>query len=62
MQIQDLWNDFNFTPNTGQEEAALHTDGPLLITAGPGSGSGSGKTRVLRWRTVNLIVFYKVPP
>jgi DNA helicase-2/ATP-dependent DNA helicase PcrA len=35
-----------------------HTDGPLFLTAGP----GSGKTRVLLWRTLNLMVFHNVKP
>ena len=56
--IADLWQVRNFTPNPNQEQAILHTDGPLYLPAGP----GSGKTRVLLWRTINLIVFHDVPP
>jgi len=33
-------------------------EGPLFLTAGP----GSGKTRVILWRTVNLIVFHNIKP
>lgn len=54
----DLWNDVGFTPNEKQREAIEHTDGALFLTAGP----GSGKTRVILWRTVNLLVFHNVKP
>jgi len=37
--------------NAKQLEAATHVDGPLLITAGP----GSGKTHTLVRRTLYLI-------
>ena len=37
--------------NTAQKEAVTHLDGPLLIVA----GAGSGKTKVLTSRIVNLI-------
>ena len=59
--IQDLWAGVKpkpFKPNPNQEKAILHTDGPLFLTAGP----GSGKTRVLLWRTLNLIVFHNIQP
>ncbi|MCL2042647.1 MAG: ATP-dependent helicase [Treponema sp.] len=56
--IEQLWEIAGFTPNDNQREAILHTDGPLFLTAGP----GSGKTRVLLWRTLNLIVFHGVQP
>lgn len=35
-----------------------HSDGPLLIIAGP----GSGKTQVLVWRTLNLLLTEKATP
>lgn len=59
--IQDLWaavKPKRFEPNDNQEKAILHTEGPLFLTAGP----GSGKTRVLLWRTLNLIVFHDIKP
>ena len=56
--IETLWSEADFTPNKSQRKAILHTDGPLFLTAGP----GSGKTRVLLWRTVNLIAFHDVRP
>lgn len=57
-RIEDLWAAVGFRPNPAQESAIRHVDGPLYLPAGP----GSGKTRVLLWRTLNLIVFHAVPP
>ncbi|MFA6455293.1 MAG: ATP-dependent helicase [Bacteroidota bacterium] len=56
--IQSFWKKANFKPNENQEQAILHVDGPLFLTAGP----GSGKTAVLVWRTLNLIVFHGIKP
>lgn len=56
--LQYYWNLKNFSPNPKQKDAILSTEGPLFLTAGP----GSGKTRVILWRTVNLIVFHGVDP
>lgn len=56
--LERLWFDFDFSPNENQREAILHLDGPLFLPAGP----GSGKTRVLLWRTLNLIAFHYVKP
>jgi len=58
VRIDTLWKRAGFRPNDQQRDAILHTHGPLFLTAGP----GSGKTRVLLWRTVNLIVFHEVAP
>jgi DNA helicase-2/ATP-dependent DNA helicase PcrA len=58
IDIDELWRRRGFSPNADQREAILHTGSPLYLTAGP----GSGKTRVLLWRTVNLIVNHDVKP
>lgn len=56
--LKDLYRQAHFEPNRKQREAINYIDGPLFLTAGP----GSGKTRVLLWRTLNLIVFHNVAP
>lgn len=56
--LKVLWREFGFEPNHEQREAILHEDGPLFLPAGP----GSGKTRVLLWRAINLITTNCVKP
>ena len=58
LTLEKLWEIEDFHPNDAQKAAILHVDGPLYLPAGP----GSGKTRVLLWRTLNLIVFNGVSP
>lgn len=58
LTMENLWEIAGFIPNEEQKAAILQTEGPLFITAGP----GSGKTRVLLWRTLNLIVFHQIKP
>ncbi|RMD68798.1 MAG: ATP-dependent helicase [Cyanobacteria bacterium J149] len=57
-QLWQLTQPEPFNPNSNQKRAILHIDSPLFLTAGP----GSGKTRVLLWRSLNLIVFHDVKP
>ncbi len=56
--IEKLWKELNINPNDAQRKAILHGDGPLFITAGP----GCGKTTVLKWRALNLIVYKGIKP
>ena len=57
-QLSALWRKVGFEPDRNQKNAILHVDGPLYLPAGP----GAGKTRVLLWRTLNLILFHEVRP
>jgi DNA helicase II / ATP-dependent DNA helicase PcrA len=56
--LEDLFEQFDFSPNDAQYKAILNVDAPLFLVAGP----GSGKTRVLLWRTVNAIVYHGYAP
>ena len=56
--LESLFAEAGFSPNENQARAIHHVNGPLFLVAGP----GAGKTRVLLWRTLNLIVFHGVKP
>jgi len=56
--LKDLWKQCGFNPNPEQKAAILHMEGPLFLPAGP----GSGKTRVLLWRSVNLMAVHGIAP
>ena len=58
VSLEQLFELADFEPNENQYDAIRHVEGPLFLVAGP----GSGKTRVLLWRTVNLLVFHGVDP
>lgn len=58
ISLNEIFQKCGFTPNPDQERAIKHTEGPLLIIAGP----GSGKTEVLIYRTLNLILCKSVKP
>src|SRR5439155_6695710 len=56
--LEELWKAADFDPNDDQRRAVQYIGGPLFLTAGP----GSGKTRVLLWRALHLIVHHDVKP
>ncbi|MDY2737160.1 UvrD-helicase domain-containing protein, partial [Intestinibacter sp.] len=44
--------------NENQQMAVKHVDGPCMVLAGP----GSGKTRVITYRIVNMVMNEGIPP
>lgn len=55
---RDKFDDPEWSFNESQERAIRHGDGPLHVTAGP----GSGKTEVLVCRALKLLLVDDVPP
>ncbi|WP_442938670.1 UvrD-helicase domain-containing protein [Nostoc sp.] len=67
LTIQDLWaviKPHPFKPNPNQEKAILHEEGPLFLTAGPGSGKTRGEHPLLadRPQTRSLGLYKLNPP
>jgi DNA helicase II / ATP-dependent DNA helicase PcrA len=58
MKLNEVFSNCSFKPNDHQEIAIKTTEGPLLVSAGP----GSGKTEVLIYRTLNLMLCKDIEP
>lgn len=56
--MEEVYQHFDFKPSKQQIEAIESSDGPLYIVAGP----GAGKTRVLLFRILYLVLFMGCPP
>ncbi|MBU8689503.1 UvrD-helicase domain-containing protein [Priestia megaterium] len=56
--MEEVYQHFAFSPSLQQKEAIESTDGPIYIVAGP----GAGKTRVLLYRILFLVLFKGCKP
>jgi len=56
--IEQLWSDADFEPNNKQKEAIPLWKGAISSIC----RTGSGKTQVLLWQNLDLMVFCKIKP
>lgn len=58
MELKNIYKLCDFNPTPEQNKVVESIEGPNLVIAGP----GSGKSQVLLFRTINLLVNRNIPP